>query len=249
MKNYVLKGGSEMESRSDQELLSRLLRRVQGERTPEETARLLLRHYGSLHSLLECLPMHDNTLPLSANVRMLLTMLPQLCQRRELERFGPNPPLDTLDAAGRYASTLYLGAHYERIYLLCLDEKLRLIRHCLIGEGSLREVPFYPRRLMQEAMRCGAQALILCHNHLSGWCFFSEADLVSTREFLKLCTSIQMPLLDHLLIAGSQINSMRSKAHIPEALWCGTGLLMPPLSQWRTPPAAGRITLLSPSAL
>lgn len=236
-----------MDTLSDQELLSLLLSRVQGERRPEETARMLIDHYGSLHSLLECLPMHDNSLPISANVRMLLTMLPQLCQRRELERFGSNPPLDTLETASRYASALYIGAHYERIYMICLDEKLRLLRHCLIGEGSLREVPFYPRRLMQEALRCNAQAVILCHNHLSGWCFFSEADLISTREFLKLCTSIQLPLLDHLLIAGNQVNSMRSKAHIPESLWRGSGALMPPLSQWRASSASGRITLLPPA--
>ncbi len=98
---------------------------------------------------------------------------------------------------------------------------------------------------MQEALSCGAQAVILCHNHLSGWCFFSEADQNATKEFLKLCTHIQMPLLDHLLAADDQISSMRSKAHIPESDWRAASPLMPPLSRWRTP-SKSSLTLLPP---
>lgn len=225
-----------MDRSEDRERLVALLSRVQGERQPEETADRLLNHYGSLQSLVECLPAQDDSLPLSQNVRTLLTMIPDLCRRRELERIGENPPLNTLAAASRFARSLYIGAHYEQIHLLCLDEKLRLIKHSALGEGGVREVPFYPRRLLQEALGCGAQAVILCHNHLSEWCFFSEADLHATREFLALCTRIHLPLIDHLLVAGDQVSSMRSKAHIAESDWRACGPLMPPLSQWRKPP-------------
>ena len=227
----------------DRELLVSLLSRIQGERNPEETADRLLSHYGSLRSVVECLPALDDGFPISQNVRMLLTMIPGLCRRRELERRGEHPLLNTLPAAARFVRSLYIGAQYEQIYLLCLDRNLRLIRHVLLGEGSVREVPFYPRRIMQEALTCGAQAVILCHNHLSSWCFFSEADQNATREFLKLCTHIQLPLLDHLLAAGDQISSMRSKAHIPESDWRAASPLTPPLSHWRTP-AKSSITLL-----
>lgn len=233
-----------MSYESDLQLLTSLLSRVQGERSPEETARMLMTHFGSLHSIAECLPRHDTSLPLSQNVRMLLSMLPGLCRQLELERMGDRPLLDTLESAARYAEALYIGVHYERIYLLCLDQNFRLIRHCQLGEGSVREVPFYPRRILQEALGCNAQAVILCHNHLSGWCFFSEADLASTKEFLRLCTYIQLPLLDHLLVADRQVSSMRSKTHIPDADWRASSPLMPPLNQWRAGHTAGRIEFL-----
>ncbi len=236
-----------MSRSEDRELLISLLTRVQGERQPEETADRLLNHYGSLQSVVECLPAADDSLPISQNVRMLLTMIPALCRRRELDRLGEHPLLETLPAATEFVRSLYIGAHYEQIYLLCLDGKLRLIKHILLGEGSVREVPFYPRRIMQEALSCGAQAVILCHNHLSDWCFFSEADQTATKEFLKLCTYIQLPLLDHLLAAGDQISSMRSKAHIPESDWRAASALVPPLSRWRTP-SKGSLTLLPSEA-
>ncbi len=231
----------------DIELLTALLSRMQGEREPEKTARLLMNQYGSLQSVLECLPAQDDSLPVSQNARMLLTMIPELARMREMERVGKNPVLDTLQAAARYAAALYIGAHYERIYLLCLDARFRLIKCCPLGEGSVREVPFYPRKIMQEALNCNAQSVILCHNHLTDWCFFSEADLSATREFLSLCTLIHLPLLDHLLVAGGQVSSMRSKAHIPESDWLASSPLMPPLGRWRAPSAGSRIEILPAS--
>jgi hypothetical protein len=61
---------------------------------------------------------------------------------------------------------------------------------------------------------------------------------------MKLCTYIQLPLIDHLLAADNQVSSMRSKAHIPESDWRATGPLTPPLSHWRSPASPGGITLL-----
>lgn len=236
-----------MGSTDDLDLLTNLLSRVQGEKHPRETAAMLLRRYGSLSSLVECLSTQDLRLPISQNVRVLLSMIPALCRRREMDRLGSHPVLNTLDAASRFAASLYIGVHYERIYLLCLDAGFRLIKPCLLGEGSVREVPFYPRRIMQEALGCNAQAVILCHNHLSDWCFFSEADLTATREFLKLCTYIQLPLLDHLLVADNQISSMRSRAHISESDWCAASPLTPPLGQWRASRAGAGFNLLPSS--
>lgn len=233
-----------MDPAKERELLIDLLSRIQGENRPGRTADLLLQQYGCLQSIVECIPMEEDGLMLSQNARMLLSMIPALSRRREKDRMGEHPSLCTLDAAARFAASLYIGAHYEQIYLLCLDENLCLQRPVLLNEGSMREVSFYPRRIMQEALMCNAQAVILCHNHLSGWCFFSEADQIATREFLRLCTHIQMPLLDHLLVAGNQVGSMRSKAYIAETDWRASGSLSPALSLWRAAPSGGSIRLL-----
>lgn len=229
---------------SDHRLLAGLLSRTQCEHDPEKTARMLLSHYGSLQAMVECLPTQDDSLPLAQNTRLLLTMIPALCRRREIEKLGKHPLLNTLEAASQFVSSLYIGVQYEKIYLICLDEQLRLIKVCPMGEGGVREVSFYPRRLMEEALACNAQAVILCHNHLSSWCFFSEADLTATKEFLKLCTYVQIALLDHLLVAGDQVSSMRSKAHIPNNAWCAASPLMPTLGQWRSADRSGNIEIL-----
>lgn len=233
-----------MKSSEELEVLENLLACVQGENSPANTAHLLLDHYGSLSAIAECLTVQGDHPSISQNARMLLSMIPDLCRKRELDRLGEHPLLNTLAAARRYAEALYIGVHYERIYLLCLDHEFRLIRHCLLGEGSVNEVSFYPRKILQEALLCGAQAVILCHNHLSGWCFFSEADLAATREFLRLCSYIQLPFLDHLLVSDGQVSSMRSKAHIPEADWRAVSPLTPSLGKWRLAPSDGRLELL-----
>ena len=236
-----------MRQEEDWIVLRQLLAHMLGERRPEELASALLEHFGSLSSLVESISMHNDSPPISDNLRMLLSMVPELCQRRELDRIGPNPLMNTLSAACRYAAALYIGAQYEQICLLCLAADFRLKEHRMLIEGGLREVPFYPRRLMQEALRVDAQAIILCHNHPSGWAFFSEADVAATREFLSLCAQIQLPLLDHLLIANKQVSSMRSRAYIPERNWSACSPLMPSVAQWRGASSDGRFEILPPS--
>ena len=53
----------------------------------------------------------------------------------------------------------YVGATNERIYLLCLDNKLKLLNCMLMGEGSLNKVGFHPRRIWSR--RCSVPLLPL----------------------------------------------------------------------------------------
>lgn len=232
-----------MPDSTERSVLKALLVRVIGEERASDLAEALLEQYGSLTTLLETLPANKTPL-LSETLTDLLSMVPQLLQRRLLENIGPHPLLDSLTSAAGYASTLYVGAQYEQVCLLCLNRDFRLIECCRFGEGSLREVPFYPRRLLQEAMRLHAHAVILCHNHPTGWGFFSESDVSATRELLTLCTQIALPLFDHLLIANGRCSSMRCRSFIPEKTWTDCSPLMPPVAKWRGARETGSFVML-----
>ena len=232
-----------MTTNTDRAVLEALLKSAVGERRAGELAAALLERFGTLTTLLETLPANKTPL-LSDTLSLLLSLPPQLLQRRLLERFGPNPVLNSMSLAFQYASALYVGAQYEQVCLLCLDRDFRLIEACRLSEGSLREVPFYPRRLLQTAAQLNASAVILCHNHPTGWCFFSESDVSATRELLTLCARIQLPLLDHLLIANDRCSSMRCRSFIPENTWTECSPLMPPIAQWRGAQETGSFIIL-----
>ena len=53
----------------------------------------------------------------------------------------------------------------ERLRVLFLNAKNRLLRDELISEGSVSETPIYPREIMRRGLELGATALILAHNH------------------------------------------------------------------------------------
>lgn len=221
--------------KSGRESLEALLSRIMDGQRAGGLADALMEHYGTLYSLVESLHLYDGEPPIPESIRVLLSMTPQLHRMRELERLGPHVLLDSLDAAGRYASTLYIGAQNEQLYILCLDEQYRLIDSCLVSEGSLNEVPVYLRQVMQKALHCGARAIIMCHNHPSGWMFFSESDVAATRAILSLCAKMQISLIDHLLVARERVTSMRSRVYIPDDMWRASGPMVLPNAQWRHP--------------
>ena len=188
---------------------------------------------GPLPAILENILRRDDLPSLPESARLLLSMIPELYRMCASEQMGPHPQLNTLQKAGEYAHLQFVNLQYECICLMCLDKDFCLTECRMSGTGGLRDVRFYPRRLFQEAVSHGARAVILCHNHPSDWAFFSEDDISSTRELINLFSQANLPLLDHLLVAGGRVNSMRSRAFIPDAEWmrCGSG--MPTLAQWR----------------
>jgi len=220
---------------TERELMERAFSQILTPQRAAELSRLLIEHFGSLTTVIESMSLPESTSLAPESVRSLLAFIPHLHRIRILERLGSHPPLDSLARAKEYAAALYASVQYEQICLLCLDKDLRLTECCRINQGSLNEVPFYPRRLLQEALTRRAKALILCHNHPSNWGFFSEPDVTATRELMELCHQNGIALLDHLLIARDRISSLRCRIYIPEKVWGAAGDIVPPLARWRTP--------------
>lgn len=216
------------------EALRALLDCMMSRERADELAETLKSVFGTMTAVVENIGGQGSLSSLTEHDRMLLSMIPQLYQKRSLEALGEHPLLDTLGKAGAYSLARYVNEQYECVRLFCLDGEYRLKECRDSATGGLREVNFYPRRLLQDALACEARALILCHNHPSDWEFFSEADINATRELLIMCARIDLPLLDHLLVAGGKINSMRSRAFLQDVLWMDCSSRMIPLARWRS---------------
>ena len=59
-----------------------------------------------------------------------------------------------------------------------------------------------PKVVFSKALAVRASALVLIHNHPSGNPRPSESDKRLTRELSKVGGSLDMPILDHVIIAG-----------------------------------------------
>ena len=219
---------------TEYDLLYRAFSALFEEKRASDLASALLERFGTINTLIEAASLPETASDLPESLRSLLAFVPHLHRIRMLERMGAHPVLNGLERVQNYVSALYAGVHYEQICMLCLDREFRLIECCRINQGNLKEVPFYPRRLLQEALTRKTRAIILCHNHPGNWGFFSEPDVTATQELMDLCHQNHIALLDHLLLARDRISSLRCRIYIPEKLWRADPLV-PPLAQWRTP--------------
>ena len=110
--------------------------------------------------------------------------------------------------AAALAEPLLAGAEGERIVVLHLDGERRVLALSdYAGEAAHVELPM--RRIIEEALRLGAEGMVVAHNHPSGDPEPSEADLSATRELAATARSLGIALHDHLIFAGGEWRSLR----------------------------------------
>jgi DNA repair protein RadC len=64
--------------------------------------------------------------------------------------------------------------------------------------------------LIRLALNLASTRLILGHGHPSGDATPSPADLAYTRALARVCAAVEVDLLDHLILAGDRITSLRA---------------------------------------
>lgn len=96
----------------------------------------------------------------------------------------------------------------EHLLAIYLDTDLSLLKLKPIGSGSIGSVEFQLSDVLRDGVAIGAAALILMHNHPSGDAQPSKDDIAITRKIREICSYLDMPLLDHLIITESGISSI-----------------------------------------
>jgi DNA repair protein RadC len=93
----------------------------------------------------------------------------------------------SFESASKVAAYLrprLVGARQEVVIALLLDGQNRLLEEKVIAEGTPTQATVYVRRVLEEALRESAAAIVLVHNHPSGNPDPSPGDDETTRDLL-----------------------------------------------------------------
>lgn len=93
-------------------------------------------------------------------------------------------------------------SNYETFWIMLLNRANRLIRKINISEGGFSGTVADPKKIFKIALEYNACSVILCHNHPSGNIQPSEADIRLTKKLKEAGLLLDMPVLDHIIIAG-----------------------------------------------
>jgi DNA repair protein RadC len=88
----------------------------------------------------------------------------------------------------------------EKVWVLCLDRKNRLIRAEPVTSGTATGSLVHPREIFRPAIRSGATAIILAHNHPSGDPTPSSADLRVTKKIYSASKTVDLEMHDHVVL-------------------------------------------------
>ena len=109
----------------------------------------------------------------------------------------------------------------ERLAVVMLDNKNRIIAQRIITIGTATETIAHPRDIFREVLKSGAVRVIIAHNHPSGNTNPSPEDINLTRQLLEGARMLCIPLLDHLILGNGTFSSIRELStlwqEIPQA--------------------------------
>jgi DNA repair protein RadC len=101
----------------------------------------------------------------------------------------------------RWASPRLCQLEHEELWLLCLDANNGLKAEVEVARGGALGCSLTPADVLRPAVRNGASAIVLVHNHPSGDPTPSRDDLTMTRALLRACRVVGIPLLDHVVVS------------------------------------------------
>lgn len=102
----------------------------------------------------------------------------------------------------------------EKVMLLVLNNRYRLIRDVVISTGSSTEAYVSVKDIFLAALRDGAVYIILMHNHPSGDPEPSDEDVLLTRRIQEAGDLVGIPLSDHIVIGDHSYVSFRERGII-----------------------------------
>jgi DNA repair protein RadC len=94
-----------------------------------------------------------------------------------------------------------------------LDSSYRLLRDGVetLEEGTIDRAAVYPRRVIEAALRRGAAAVVFAHNHPNRDTQPTEQDKVLTRALVLAAATVQIKVLDHLIVSAEKVFSFRKE--------------------------------------
>ena len=121
------------------------------------------------------------------------------------------PTLNNYRKVIEYCRTLAGHREVEQFHVLFVNRRNRLIADELHQTGTVSHTPAYPRQICIRALELQATAIILSHNHPSSTLEPSSADIQTTRRIRDALKTIDVTLLDHVIVTPDGALSFKDK--------------------------------------
>ena len=126
----------------------------------------------------------------------------------------PGGVFDGPGAVKQYLMLHLAGEPCEHFAVLYLDAQNRALAFERHSSGTLVQTHVYPREIVSAALQHRAAAVVLAHNHPSGSLQPSRADEALTHTLKQALALVDVRVLDHVIVGGTQALSMAEQGLI-----------------------------------
>ncbi len=202
-------------SLSDAELLAIFIRTGVPGKTAVDVARELLNRYGGLRELLAAGPEEMCETPGLGEAKYVqLQASLELGRRFLAEKLKREVTLGSTRDTRDFLQAQLRDRKNEVFCVLFLDNRHRVLTFEELFQGTLNGTAVYPREIVKRALRLNAAAVILVHNHPSGVAEPSRADELLTHRLKEALSTVDVRLLDHLVVGDGETVSFSERGLI-----------------------------------
>ena len=103
---------------------------------------------------------------------------------------------------------------HEEVWILLLNRRNEVIKEFRLTSGSSIASVFDTKMIIKRALLEDAQGVVMCHNHPSGTLRPSPQDDNITRKLAEACKTMDLRMLDHVIITISGYYSYSEEGRI-----------------------------------
>lgn len=211
-KRFVNEG---LDAFEDHQVLELLLFYAVPQKDTNDLAHRMIDEFGSLAGLFNASTADiSRRCGVSENTAILVGMIPSLARRYSAGKNTDKKKLNTVEAAGEHAASLFVGREYENFAVICLDSQKRRIHSAMVHEGTVSEVPVFPRLIVEFCLRHKAHSIFLAHNHPGGSATPSRDDIAVTQTIIDALRPIDIAVNDHFIVADGAWVSMKQQGYL-----------------------------------
>jgi len=200
------------DSLSDAELLAILIHSGIRGRSALEISRELLQKFGGLGGLLAVDQQTLSSEPGLGPARIAcLKAAQELAQRQLLEEVKASDVLTSSAATRRYLLARYRHYDHEVFSCVFLNNQHHVVKFEEMFRGTIDGAAVYPREVVKRSLHHNAAAVIFAHNHPSGVAEPSQADLAITSRLQQALGTVDIRVLDHLVIGAGSVVSLAER--------------------------------------
>ena len=106
---------------------------------------------------------------------------------------------------------------WEHLYVVGLNTKKESTFFNLTSTGTINQAIAVPRDILKPAILANSTSIIVAHCHPSGDTTASIQDIQFTKNLIQACKTVQIQLVDHIIIGCATDNSsLREQGQIEE---------------------------------
>jgi DNA repair protein RadC len=198
------------------EVLELLLTYALARKDVKPHARKLIKRFGSLSGVLDASQTElESVLHIGPITSTLIRLVKEMGSLYLAERMKQKDVLSSPQAVLDFARMKLSGLPHEAFMVVFLNTKNKVLDHKIIQEGTVDRAAVYPRRIIEDALSRHASSVILVHNHPSGDAQPSAEDKQLTRDLIEAARTIDLRVLDHLIVGKEGYCSFAESRLLP----------------------------------